>query len=116
MKDIKEMVRNIVTDLENGIEISQEDIDSGYVEDHYEDGDIMSGYDYISDVLDINYILNSDKTYKGARILVAFGGPNIWIDTNLMQVEGYWWGDTCILSYSNDAMGLDESLNELFEC
>lgn len=33
------------------------------------------------DVLDVEWILTSDKELKGARLLVAFGGLNIWIDT-----------------------------------
>jgi hypothetical protein len=47
---------------------------------------------------------------------VAFGGPNIWINTRTKQVEGYWWGDKCIMSYDRDEMGLDDALSELFNC
>ena len=59
----------------------------------YSDYDAPCAADYIKDVLDINYIINSDKSYKGARLLVAFGGPNIWIDTTTKTVEAYWGGD-----------------------
>jgi len=76
----------------------------------------FSAFDYLSDVLDIEYIVNSKKEYLGARILVAFGGPNIWINTRTKQVEGYWWGDSSILSYENDAMDLDSALSELYNC
>lgn len=77
-----------------------------------------TAYDYLQDVYDINYITNSDKTYKGARLLVAFGGPNIWIDTNLEQVEGYWWGEKFIAQYNhtNGAIELDEALQDIFNC
>lgn len=79
-------------------------------------GFLISGFDYLSEVLDIEYICNSKKEYLGARILVAFGGPNIWINTRTEQVEGYWWGSKCIWGYSGDAMGLDDALSELFNC
>jgi hypothetical protein len=82
------------------------------------DGETPSAYDYLTDVLDINWILNNDKSYKGARLLVAFGGPNIWIDTNLEQVEGYWWGEKFIAQYNhcNGAIELDNACEDLMSC
>ena len=105
MSDIKNHVQQIIKNLENGFpnEVGQ-------------DGDEFSSYDYLQDVLDIEYIVNSKKEYLGARILVAFGGPNIWINTRTKQVEGYWWNDSCVLSYDNDALDLDSALSELYCC
>ena len=37
--------------------------------------------DYFGDFLDVDYVIGSDKHYKACRVLVAFGGPNIYIDT-----------------------------------
>jgi predicted RNA-binding Zn-ribbon protein involved in translation (DUF1610 family) len=77
----------------------------------------MNGYDYLSDVLDIEYIVGSDKTtLLGARILVTFGGPNIWINTKTKQVEGAWWGESVTRSYHSDAMDLEGTVEELFAC
>ena len=69
----------------------------------------------MEDVLDIQYIINQDKTYRGARILVAFGGPNIWVNTQSGQVEGYWWGDNAFTGFM-DNIGLDDYLEELYSC
>ena len=92
-------------------------IEEGYLsEDEENEGEIISAYDYLSDVLDIEYIVNSKKEYLGARVLVAFGGPNIWINTRTQQVEGYWWGSQSIWGYSSDAMGLDDALQDLYNC
>jgi hypothetical protein len=97
--------------------VTPEDINDGlYDEGQYEAGDIISGMDYISDVLDINWVLNSDRSYRGARLLVAFGGPNIYIDTVKNTVEGYWWGDSYTDSYTVDAMDIDGQCQELYEC
>jgi hypothetical protein len=85
-----------------------------YLENH--EGVHVSAYDYLSDVLDIEYIVNGKKEYLGARVLVAFGGPNIWINTRTQQVEGYWWGSQSICGYSNDEMGLDDALQDLYNC
>lgn len=79
-------------------------------------GDMVSAYDYLQDALDIEYIVSSNKEYLGARVLVAFGGPNIWINTRTQQVEGYWWGSQSIWGYSNDEMGLDDALQDLYSC
>lgn len=77
----------------------------------------MSGFDYLQDALDIEYRVGSDrKTYKSGEVLVAFGGPNIWIDTGSKEVIGAWWGDSCRVSYAEDNLGLDDALQELFNC
>tara|TARA_Y100000310_G_scaffold302519_1_gene339937 strand:+ start:255 stop:548 length:294 start_codon:yes stop_codon:yes gene_type:complete len=68
---------------------------------------------FMEDALDIQYIINQDKTYRGARILVAFGGPNIWVNTQQGVVEGYWWGDDATAGFI-DNMGLDDYLEEMY--
>ena len=68
---------------------------------------------FMEDALDIQYIINQDKTYRGARILVAFGGPNIWVNTQQNQVEGYWWGDDATADFI-DNIGLDDYLKETY--
>lgn len=75
----------------------------------------FSAFDYLQDALDIEYIVNSKKEYIGARVLVAFGGPNIWINTRTKTVEGHWWSDSATASFQ-DNIGLDEALEELFSC
>jgi len=102
---IKDHVLSIIKNIENG-----------FTEELNEDGEEFSAFDYLRDVLDIEYIVSRNKEYLGARVLVAFGGPNIWINTRTKQVEGYWWGDSCIMSYDEDAMDLDGALQELYNC
>ena len=71
--------------------------------------------DYLQDVLDIEYIIGGDGEFKGARVLVAYGGPNIWINTRTNIVEGYWWADKAFAEFE-DTLGLNEWLEELYEC
>jgi len=116
-QQLNDNVLTIVNAIEQGIEVTQDDIDSGYYDEgQYEAGDIISGFDYLADVLDITWILFSDKTYKGAEVLVGFGGPNLWIDTVHNTVHGTWGGDKVSMSYHDDVMGIDEALEELFNC
>lgn len=116
MNAITEQVKQIVKNLENGITVTPEEIEGGYYDADYEAGDILSAFDYLQDALDIEYIVNSEGDYLGARVLVAFGGPNIWINTRTSMVEGAWWGDSFSMAYCEDAMGLDDALSELWSC
>lgn len=112
---LKDQVLSIIHDIETGVCITQEDIDNARYEDgQYQEGDILSAWDYLSDALDIEYTVNSEKEYRGASILVAFGGPNITINTKKHQVEAYWWGESYIEPYHTDAMELDRMCEEFF--
>lgn len=103
MSDLQERVQRIANHLTAGFE----------GELNAEDEEI-SAYDYLQDALDIEYRVGSDGTYRSARVLVAFGGPNIWIDTRTNTVEGAWWGD-CASAAFTDKIGLDYALQELWE-
>ena len=107
--NLRENVLSIINDIENGVK-ADPDYNKGY-----EEGEYISGYEYLSEALDIEYALNSDGSFKGARVLVAFGGPNIWINTVTQQVEGYWWGEDFTESFRDDAMEITAVLEDLFE-
>ena len=68
--------------------------------------------DLMESVLDIEWITFNDHKYKAARLLVTFGGPNIWVNLQTNTVDGYWWGDTCKCPFV-DNIGLDDYLEEL---
>ena len=75
----------------------------------------ISGFDYLRDALDIEYIIGGDGEYRGARVLVAFGGPNIWVDTRHNRVDVHWWMESASVGFV-DNIGLDDALPELWEC
>lgn len=121
--DIKSQVLSIVRDIEQGRQCESctecgADLGKSSFCPECEAGnpDTLSGFDYIADVLDINWILDSNRAFKGARLLVAFGGPNIWIDTAKQTVEGHWWGDSYTASYSRDEMDIEGACSEWFGC
>ena len=101
------------SNLQNHVDSIAHDLDNGLTN---EEGEPVHGFDYLEDVLDIQYIVTSEKQYIGARVLVAFGGPNIWINTQTKTIEGYWWDESAFASYYNDEIGLDEALEELWNC
>jgi len=114
-------VQQIADNISNGIEVTREDIDGGYYDFDYETGDTLNAIDYLQDALDIRYLVSgdSDETLLKVEILVAFGGPNIWVDIwsdGTGQVRGYWYSDNARASIYNDAMGIFELLQEIREC
>lgn len=88
------------------------DKESYPVEDGQEE---MSAMDWLQDSLDFNWILNSDKSFKSARVLVAFGGPNIWVDFENKIVEGFWWGSYAKARFE-DVNDIEEALREIYHC
>ena len=72
-------------------------------------------HEWMNDVYDIEWITFNDHSYKAARLLVAGGGPNIWVNLQTGTVDGYWWGDTCKQRFEAN-LALDEYLEELHAC
>ena len=62
---------------------------------------------------DIRYYINRDKQYLGAEIMVAGGGPTVWVNTYTRQVEGYWGGDKVFEPFA-DELGLDDYCEEMY--
>lgn len=77
-----------------------------------DDYEQCSLYDYFADMLDIDWIIDSNKEYKACRIMMACGGPNIYINTWDKQVELYWWTESAKYPLSYQAV---ESINEWAE-
>ena len=84
-------------------------------EDITDGGQIGGVHDFMDHVYDIEWITHRDHSYKAARLLVAGGGPNIWVNLQDMNVEGYWGSDKCIHGFI-DNIGLDDYLSELHDC
>ena len=59
-----------------------------------DDWEPVTLYDYFSDVYDIEFRCDSSKEYRSCQIMVACGGPNIYIDTGSGAVELYWWTES----------------------
>lgn len=96
-------------DWTNGMTV--EDFDS---EEEFEEAN--TPWFWLSEVLDIEWIVSNDKkTFLGASLLVSFGGPNIWVNTRSGVVEGHWWGESAFAPLIN-ASELNQTCEELFGC
>lgn len=94
-KELQEQVNHIAKELTktyNGERVAE--YDEEYTD--HDKGDLITLYDELIEpgaFLDIDIVTSPDdrNTIKGAFILVAFGGPNIRIDTYNSKIVGDWW-------------------------
>ena len=96
-EQLRRMCKNIAEGITEGTEVGE------------------SADEFMRHVYDIEWITHNDKSYKAARLLVAGGGPNIWVNLQTGTVDGYWGGDKCSWGFV-DNIGLDEYLEELHGC
>ena len=107
-EQLRRMCKRIADDITNPV-ISNDEQEDGSVEQH------GGASDWMEDVYDIEWITNQDKTYKAARLLVAGGGPNIWVNLQTGTVDGYWGCDKVSHGFV-DNTGLEEYCEELYGC
>ena len=69
--------------------------------------------DWMEGVYDIRYHVDREKRYLAAELMVAGGGPTIWVNLNTMEVEGYWGSDK-VLEPFIDELGLDDYCEEMY--
>jgi hypothetical protein len=77
--------------------------------------DASHWFDDGNDVYDIEWITHQDKSYKAARLMVAGGGPNIWVNLQTGTVDGY-WGCNKVSHGFVDNIGLDDYCQEMYGC
>lgn len=63
----------------------------------------LSIYDYLEKhCYDMEYRIDAQGNYKSVEIMVAGGGPNIYIDTADDLVKLYWWNERAEYSFLSD--------------
>ena len=104
----EEQLRRMCKSIANGISEPEEITDEETGEKRTETaGDWMEG------VYDLRYIVDREKRYFSAELLVAGGGPTIWVNLNTMEVEGYWGGDRVTHPF-RDSLDLDGYCEEMY--
>ena len=107
-EQLRRMCKSIADGITNPV-ISNDEQEDGSVEQHGGASEWKEG------VYDIRYIVDREKRYLGAELMVAGGGPTVWVNLDTKYVEGYWGGDK-VLEPFTDNLGLDEYLEELYAC
>ena len=101
---LRRMCRSIADDITNPV--MKRDEETG-------DPREETASEWMEGTYDIRYYVDSRKEYLGADILVAGGGPNIWVNLWTKEVEGYWGGDK-VLEPFIDNLGLDDYCEEMY--
>ena len=104
----EEQLRRMCKSIAEGISDPQQITDEETGEKRTE-----TASDWMEDVYDIRYIVDREKRYLGAELMVAGGGPNIWVNLDTKYVEGYWGGDKVEQPFT-DNLGLDDYCEEMY--
>lgn len=83
-----------------------------------EDMEQMTFRDYFEDNLgvDVTVDMYDPTQVKYGRIMVAWGGPNIYVDTGDEEVQLFWWMDTAKAPIRHEvAQAIDEYLQDEWE-
>ena len=102
------MCKNIADSISNPV-ISNDEQEDGSVEQR------GGASEWMEDVYDIRYIVDREKRYYSAELMVAGGGPTIWVNLNTGYVEGFWGGDKVEEPFT-DNLGLDDYCEDMYAC
>ena len=105
-EQLRRMCKNIADSITNPV-ISNDEQEDGSVEQH------GGAHEWMEGTYDIRYLVDREKRYLGAEILVAGGGPTIWVDTWDQEVKGYWGTDRVNIMFA-DNIGLDDYCEEMY--
>ena len=105
-QQLRRMCKNIADGISDPQQITDEETGEKRTE---------SAGDWMEGVYDIRYIVDREKRYFSAELLVAGGGPTIWVNLNTMEVEGYWGSDRVNVPFI-DNLGLDDYCEEMYGC
>ena len=103
-EQLRRMCKNIADDISNPV--MRKDPETG--EKRQE-----SAGDWMEGTYDIRYYVDRDKRYLGAEVMVAGGGPTIWVNLYTKEVEGYWGGDRVTEPFI-DELDLDGYCEEMY--
>ena len=77
-----------------------------------ETGETLYLYDYFSDVLDFDIIINSQFQYSAVKVYVTLGGPTVWIDTYYGTIELRWANEKACYYVDKDII---DEVNNIWE-
>ena len=63
----------------------------------------------------IRYIIDGSGEYLGARLMIAGGGPTVWVDTFEGEIQGFWGSDKCSFRIWNYEY-IDAYWEEMYKC
>lgn len=82
-----------------------------------EDLEQLGIWDFLADVYDIEYRCSSEREWRSVQVMIACGGPNIYLDSASKDVELYWWSERARYPMSYEAVeALESWAEEMWSC
>ena len=73
----------------------------------------QNAHEWMEGTYDIRYLVDREKRFMAAEIMVAGGGPTIWVDTWENEVKGYWGSDRVTVPFA-DNLELNDYCEEMY--
>lgn len=87
-QDLRRMVDSMADDFYK----VKASFDLNEYDDLVDEEPVDTGLKYF-EAYSVNYTYTDCGELQGVRVLLAGGGPNIWLDTNAQEVQGFWGSD-----------------------
>ena len=112
--ELQKMLKSFYKDLEKSCEAYENNEN----DDFYEENEIQSLYDYVTDSYDVQYTKRLNGDFVCCSVCIALGGPNIYIDTDNNRLEGYWGSQVEYLYFKDYHIAniIDSIVEELADC
>ena len=116
--DLRRMCKSVLDDVCDGVLITEENKDEWVTENNGKEvGEYVDDLDWIGrNVYDERYVLNVDCELIEVQLMVAGGGPSIWVhcSANSVEVHGYWGMDHVKKNaFYEDGMGIWDYYSEM---
>lgn len=73
--------------------------------------------EYLYDVYDIEYRADNERAYRSVKLMIACGGPNVYVDTDEKAVLLHWGGTKKEHFLSREVTDrVDNIFSELWDC
>ena len=111
MNNTKEKLNDCDLQLRGMVDAYAEDIIKGKMRFYPEDDNDEDYYE----AYNIKYIVDQQGNLQDIIILLAGGGPNIWLDTHAQEVQGF-WGSTKYTKPIYDYQYIIDYFDEQYQC
>ena len=111
MNNTKEKLNDCDLQLRGMVDAYAEDIIKGKMRFYPEDDNDEDYYEAYA----IKYIVDEHGYLADVIVLLAGGGPNIWLDTHAQEVQGF-WGSTKYTKPIYDYQYIIDYFDELYQC
>jgi hypothetical protein len=103
-EQLRRMCKNIADSISEPQQITDEETGEKRTE---------TAHDWMENTYDIRYLVDREKRFMAAEIMVAGGGPTIWVDLWDNEVKGYWGGDRVTEPFI-DTLELNDYCEEMY--